>query len=107
MNKEEIKEEIKELNSILKGVSRAVLSVLILISFSFFATYLSEYLSSNNYFGDYTEVSNRLGKEYYQRCWGARHHWYFCSCVIMFIFSLFRIGLYSRLVYLNNINDKN
>jgi hypothetical protein len=106
MNKEEIKEEIKELNSILKGVSRAVLSVLILIAFSFFATYLSEYLSSNDYFGDYTQAWKVDGDTYSHTYWGARHHWYFCSCVIMFIFSLFRIGFYSRLVYLNNINDK-
>jgi len=106
MNKEEIKKEIKELNSVLKGVSRAVLSVLILIAFSLFATFLSDYLSSINFFDDYVETITYGGEEISYKFWGARHYWYFLGCVLMFIFSLVRIIFYGRLVYLNNINDK-
>lgn len=106
MEREEIKEEIKELNSVLKAISRAVLSVLILIAFSFFATFLNDYLSSINFFGDYVKSITYGGKDVPYKFWGARHYWYFWGCLLMFIFSFVRIIFYARLVYLNNINDK-
>lgn len=55
-------------------------------------TFISDYLISINWFGDYEELRYK-GKEYeyLAKCWGVRHYWYNWSLSLLVLTSVLRL----------------
>lgn len=76
---------MKKVNRVFSTIT---ISLLILFSLAISGTYLSDYLISVNWFGDYT-TDTRTTWGGYQH-WGARHYWYNWGVSLLFITSLAR-----------------
>ena len=79
-------------------------NVIILLMIGIASTYLSDYLTSINWFGDYNEYKYSLYYEKYitYEYWGPRHYWYNWGLFILFILSIIR-----SIVRINEIYEKN
>lgn len=80
---------MKEGNKIFNAIT---ISILILFAVAIGGTYLSDYLASIDWFGDYEVVAY---SDYYKRDqtkyhWGARHYWYNWGMGLLFFTSLAR-----------------
>lgn len=76
-----------------KYTSLLTLQILILGLIGIFGTFLSDYLISINWFGDYYEYYEYLEKNVLQ--YGARRHWYNWIVSIIFFIQVFRIIAWS------------
>jgi hypothetical protein len=80
---------MKKVNKIFSVIT---ISIFILMFLGIAGTYLSDYLSSINWFGDYknTYYSDYKERNITETVWGARHYWYNWGISILFIVSVVR-----------------
>ena len=76
-----------------KVFNTITITLIALIAIGMCGTFLSDYLISINWFGDY-EVKHLnywdSGKDVVIKHWGARHYWYNWGCFSLFITALVR-----------------
>ena len=65
------------------------LYILAIFSIAIIGTYLSDYLVSINWFGDYVSDTRSGWDGSYER-WGARHYWYNWGMFLLFVLSIVR-----------------
>ena len=80
---------MKNINKIFNAIT---INLLVLTAIGLAGTFLSDYLISINWFGDYKEVKNYYGSEktFINNVWGARHYWYNWGCGLLFLTGFFR-----------------
>ena len=76
---------IKKVNKIFTTIT---VSIIILVSIAILGTYMNEYLSSINWFGDHDPFINAYGKP--EIVWGPRHYWYNWGTALLLITSFLR-----------------
>ena len=67
-------------------------TILILLSIGIAGTFLSDYLTSIEWFGDYEKEHKfwHSNNTYIEDHWGARHYWYNWGCFFLFLTALCR-----------------
>lgn len=76
---------MKNINKVFNTIT---ISLVVLIGIGMCGTFLSDYLISINWFGDYSD--NTRGMDGRFNHWGARHYWYNWGVFFLFVTALAR-----------------
>jgi len=77
----------------IKFTTGLTLQIILIGAIGFFGTFFSDYLESIGWFGDVLTDRIRGGEPYIE--WGARHNWYVCTLVIVFLVQVARLVMWS------------
>jgi hypothetical protein len=78
------------------------LQVVIMVAVGMVGTFVVEYLTKTNWFGDRFYLDGKgigFAGEWTDVVWGARHYWFVWGVFMLFVIQIFRIGKFAWDLY--------